>query len=89
LSEPKKKTPEWVTCEHCIGLLQEYVDGTLPADEKEALDRHIKACPPCVDFVRKYKATPNLCKQALAEEIPEELGDRLSAFLHAKCTKHE
>jgi len=89
VSDPKAKAPEWVTCQHSIGLLQDYLDGTLPPEERAALDKHFKACPPCVDFVRKYKATPGLAQKALIEELPKELGDRLSAFLHDHCKKHE
>lgn len=81
------KVPEWVTCQHSIELLQDYLDGTLPPEERAALDRHFKACPPCIDFVRKYKATPGLCQKALAQEIPHDLGERLVSFLHEKCKK--
>jgi len=82
----EKKAPEWVTCQHSLGLLQDYLDGTLSEDERAALDRHFKACPPCIDFVRKYKATPHVCQKALVEELPKEMADRLGAFLHDKCT---
>jgi anti-sigma factor RsiW len=77
-------TPEWVTCKHSLDLLVEYLDGTLPPEEKAALDRHFRACPPCIDFVRKYKSTPGVCREAMKEEVPDELSARLSAFLHAK-----
>lgn len=85
MADPKTNQPEWVNCQHSLSLLQEYLDGTLPAEEKVALDRHFKACPPCIDFVKKYKATPKLCQQALSEEMPKDVGDRLSSFLRAKC----
>ena len=81
---------KWVTCKHSIELLQEYLDGTLPPDQMAELERHFKACPPCLDFVRKYRATPGLCQKALLfEAIPEGLGERLSAFLHEKCKHRE
>lgn len=87
MSDEKKKVPDWVTCQHSLELLQDYLDGHLPPDEKARLDRHFKACPPCIDFVRKYKATPSLCQKAFVEEIPKDLGDRLSSFLREKCGK--
>ncbi|MBI5548539.1 MAG: zf-HC2 domain-containing protein [Deltaproteobacteria bacterium] len=79
--------PQWVNCKHSLSLLQDYLDGTLAPDDKAALDRHFKACPPCIDFVRKYKATPRLCQRALAEEVPKDVSDRLSRFLSEKCCK--
>ncbi len=83
----KSPVPEWVTCQHSIDLLNDYLDGTLPEEEMRALERHFKACPPCIDFVRKYKATPSLCRKALAEDVPDDLGRRLSEFLHSKLPR--
>ncbi len=85
MGEPKENVPEWVTCKHSLELLVEYLDGTLPPEEKAALDRHFKACPPCIDFVRKYKATPGVCQKALEQDVPKDMGDRLAAFLCDKC----
>ena len=89
MGQPKSEIPEVVTCKHSISLLQEFLDGTLPPEEREALERHFKACPPCIDFVKKYKATPGVCKQALAEEMPKDMTERLKSFLHDKCKKSE
>ena len=84
-SDSKKESPpRWVTCQHSIGKLLEYLEGTLPPEEQRELDRHFKACPPCIDFVRKYRSTPQICKKALADEVPDEMAQRLSSFLHGK-----
>ncbi len=85
MGEPKDNVPEWVTCQHSLSLLQDYLDGTLSPEEKAKLDRHFRACPPCIDFVRKFKATPGLCQKALAQDLPQEMGDRLLSFLREKC----
>ncbi len=77
-------SPEWVTCKHSLALLVEYLDGTLPPQEKAALDRHFRACPPCIDFVRKYRSTPDLCRSTMKEDVPAEMSQRLTAFLHGK-----
>jgi hypothetical protein len=37
-----------------------------------------------VDFVRTYKATPSLCKRALARQMPQELSAKLTDYLRAK-----
>lgn len=86
MSDPNHRDspPEWVTCKHSIDLLVDYLDGTLPSEERRKLERHFKACPPCIDFVRKYKSTPHVCKQALADEVPEEMAKRLTSFLSDK-----
>ena len=87
MTEQTPKMPKLVTCEHSLSLLQEYLDGTLPPDEKAALDRHFKACPPCIDFVKKYKATSKVCKRGLAADMPKDMGDRLIGFLRQKTKR--
>jgi hypothetical protein len=37
-----------------------------------------------VDFLRTYRATPGLCKRALAERMPQELSSKLTDFLRSK-----
>jgi len=81
-------------CKDCVDLLGDYVEVSLPADRAKALEEHLSLCPPCITFVRTYKATRKLCRHALEKEMPEELVDSLSAFLgkHVPgftCTKSD
>jgi anti-sigma factor RsiW len=68
-------------CKECVDLLGDYVEGNLPADRARALEDHLSLCPPCITFVRTYRATRKLCRSALAREMPSELAHSLSAFL--------
>lgn len=65
----------------------DYLDDTLPAEESERLEEHLRACPPCVDFLRTYRATPDLCRRALEKEMPVELSEKLTEFLRQKIGK--
>ena len=77
------------TCEDSIHLLLDYVEGKIPPATAKALEEHLSGCPPCVDFVKGYQATPALCREALAERMPERLAFKLSSFLraHLSCKK--
>ena len=68
-------------CQECVELLGEYVEGTLPPERAKALEDHLSYCPPCITFVRTYKATRGLCRKALSREMPRELMNSLSSFL--------
>ena len=68
-------------CKDCVDLLGEYIEGTLPPDRAKELEDHLSLCPPCITFVRTYKATRKLCRAALAAEMPGELMHSLSSFL--------
>jgi anti-sigma factor RsiW len=75
------------TCRKSIDLLVEFLDGEMPAEEERHLIEHLEACPPCVDFLRTYRATPGICKRALAAKMPSELSHKLTEFLRQKTQK--
>jgi len=75
------------TCKESVELLMSFLDGELAPDEEQKLEEHLQACPPCVDFLRTYRATPSLCRRALSRQMPQELADRLTDFLRQKCKK--
>jgi anti-sigma factor RsiW len=75
-------------CQDCVDLLADYVEGALPEERRRELEEHLSYCPPCVTFVRTYKATSRICRKHLEETIPEEVGARLHEFLKtATATK--
>ena len=68
-------------CQDCVELLADYLEGTLTEEQKAALEEHLSYCPPCVTFVRTYKATTRVARKHLALTMPEEVGSRLHDFL--------
>ena len=75
------------SCKDSIHLLLDYLDGEMSPEEQHHLEEHLAGCPPCVDFVRTYKATSGLCKKALAKRMPEELSQKLSEYLRSRIRK--
>jgi anti-sigma factor (TIGR02949 family) len=75
------------TCKKSVHLLREFLDGELAPEEEDHLREHLEACPPCVDFLRTYQATPGLCRRVLEARMPEELATKLSDFLRQKIKK--
>lgn len=73
-----------LSCHESIDLLLAYLEGELPPEEAAHLESHLEGCPPCIDFVRSYEATPKICKRALARTMPTELAQQLDAFLEKK-----
>ena len=68
-------------CAECVELLGDYLDGSLPRDRADALERHLSLCMPCVTFVRTYKATSVVAREKLSREMPAELTSSLQQFL--------
>ncbi|MBX5480783.1 MAG: zf-HC2 domain-containing protein [Myxococcaceae bacterium] len=74
-------------CKDSIHRLLEFLDGDLSPEEHAQLEEHLKWCPPCMEFLRSYKATPGMCRKALAAKMPEELANKLSEFLRNRIRK--
>jgi anti-sigma factor RsiW len=72
------------TCKDSINLLMDYLDGEMTPEEAQHLKEHLQGCAPCVDFLRTYRATPSLCKRALAKSMPQEMSSKLTEFLRSK-----
>lgn len=75
------------TCQDCIDLLLDYVDGELAPDVRARLEAHFGGCAPCVDFLASYRATPQLCRKAVANRMPDDVAAKLGDFLRTEMKK--
>lgn len=75
------------TCKDSINLLLEYLEGELTPEVHARLESHLGGCSPCEDFLKSYRATPGLCRKALAAEVPEEVATKLTDFLRRELHK--
>ena len=75
------------TCKDSVELLLEYLDGELTPELREKLEEHLGGCSPCEDFLKSYRATPGLCRKALARDVPREVAAKLTDFLSREMGK--
>jgi anti-sigma factor RsiW len=75
------------TCKESINLLLDFLEGEMSAEEEARLEEHLSGCPPCVDFLKTYRATPSLCRKALDRKMPTELACKLTDFLRSRIKK--
>jgi anti-sigma factor RsiW len=68
-------------CRTTVELLAAFVDGTLQADEEQALRAHLADCPRCVEFLESYRATARIIRNATDVEMPPDVESRLLTFL--------
>jgi anti-sigma factor RsiW len=66
-----------------------YVDGSLPPDERAAVERHLQSCPPCRDEAHEEAAGRTVireCAERLRHApVPPALRARCQAIAHAEC----
>jgi anti-sigma factor RsiW len=75
------------TCKDSIARMLEYLDGELSGELRQKLEAHLGGCSPCEDFLKTYRATPGLCRKALAAKMPDEVANKLTAFLRNEMKK--
>ena len=60
-------------CQEVFALLSQYLDLELPPQDCEELQKHIEACPPCVEFAESLRKSVELCRQHQASAAPPAL----------------
>ena len=68
-------------CQAIFAMLSEYLDGQLPPATCEELERHIRDCPPCVEFLDSLKKSVKLCSEYSPSENPPALDPAVKASL--------
>jgi anti-sigma factor RsiW len=81
---PQPAEVRMYNCKDSINLLLEFLDGEMSAEEAQHVKEHLRGCSPCLDFLRTYRATPGLCKKALAAKMPKEVSEKLTEYLRSK-----
>jgi hypothetical protein len=66
-----------LSCADAEVLLAEYVDGTLRADEKAAVESHLAGCAPCAELARDAAGAVAFIERAATVEPPPELVTKL------------
>ena len=73
-----------IVCVTGVELLMEYLEGTLPAEVRAALDEHVAGCARCTAFVASYCETPRILREATVATMPPDVEASLKAFLRAR-----
>ena len=73
-----------IRCTNGVELLMEYLEGDLPVNVRTDLEAHVLGCPRCVAFIESYRQTTRIMRESTAMELPDDLADRLQAFLRGR-----
>ncbi len=65
------------TCRQVVELITEYLEGTMPADEREKLELHLTVCNACRTYVEQMRETIALTGQLKEESLPDQTREAL------------
>lgn len=67
-----------MTCTEIEVLLADYLDGTLAAEEKSAVEVHLRECAACAEFAQDIQAAMGFMERAAEVAPPSELLTRIA-----------
>ena len=68
---------EDVACQQVVELLTDYLDHSLPPDERVALEQHLQTCGPCTTYLEQLRTSIRLIGRLDEKDVPDEVMDRL------------
>jgi anti-sigma factor RsiW len=78
---------EKLSCQELVELVTDYLEGTLPAAERERFDAHVATCAGCRMYVEQMRATlrvtGELTPASLSPEAEESLLEAFRAWRSA------
>lgn len=74
-----------MTCKELVELVTEYLEGTLPPDERERFEAHLATCQGCTNYLAQMRQTINLVGKLTEDSIsPEASSELLRIFRNWK-----
>jgi hypothetical protein len=73
------ESPERITCQEVTELVNEYIEGTLGADEMALFEQHLNFCDGCDWYVDQMRTTVAAVGRIEEADVPDELRDSLLA----------
>jgi anti-sigma factor RsiW len=64
-----------MACNELVDVITEYLEGTLPADDRRRFELHLRDCPFCTTYVEQMRAT--------VARLGDQPGDTLSSDARA------
>lgn len=68
-----------LTCREIADFLMAYIEGELDPDRRAEFERHLGACPPCINYMKTYQRAVEMarsahdCERMQPPPIPEQL----------------
>lgn len=73
------REPREMSCREVVELITDYIEGTMPADDRRRFDAHLDECPYCVTYLAQMRQTIEALGEIPVDSIAPERRDRLVA----------
>jgi predicted anti-sigma-YlaC factor YlaD len=66
-----------VQCREVAEVLTDYLEGTMPAEQRTALEEHLVMCEGCTNYVEQLRVSVRLTGRLKEEDVPAAVMDTL------------
>jgi anti-sigma factor RsiW len=68
-----------LACIEVVEIMTDYLEGALPASEARQLERHLRTCPGCTEYLEQLRAVAGSLRGVTDDSFPAEIRDGLIA----------
>lgn len=72
-----------MTCQELVEIVTEYLEGTLPHDDRERFDAHLQSCEGCRRYLDQMRTTIHLMGTLTEDELDPGAKDQLLQLFRA------
>ena len=76
-----------MTCKQFLALLDDLIDGCIPAETRADLEQHLGKCENCRVIFDTTRKTIQIYRSHEIYELPPGLRDRLHSAIMTRCKK--
>jgi predicted anti-sigma-YlaC factor YlaD len=80
---------EKVVCQQWVELVTAYLDGALPRRVMKAIDRHLRLCRHCREYLAQMRQTIRMTGELREEDVPDDVLDALEAAFRDLHPPHD
>jgi anti-sigma factor RsiW len=74
---------EDLPCVDFVELATEYLEGSLPVDQRVIVERHLAFCSPCVDYLEQMRVVIRTTGALREDDVPKPVMDSLMEAFRA------
>jgi anti-sigma factor RsiW len=66
-----------VNCSELVKLVTDYLEGSMPADERARFDEHVSGCDGCTTYLEQFRITIRLTGMLSVNQVAPDAGEAL------------
>jgi len=70
-------------CDRFYQALSDFLDGTLSAAERQAVEEHMRRCPPCEVYLEQFRRVVETTGRVCREDLPADFDRVMRGVMQA------